>query len=77
MVTFKEIVEAYGPYLGLILMLQISFMVMQFRWFKRVIRVKDEEIQRLILREEAMNKRLMFLIDQKIQYAETGPLSTA
>ncbi|MCU0432996.1 MAG: hypothetical protein MUC87_06045 [Bacteroidia bacterium] len=69
MVTFKEIVEAYGPYLGLILMLQISFMIMQFRWFRRVIRVKDQEIERLILREEAINKRLLFLIDQKIQFS--------
>lgn len=74
MVTFKEIVEAYGPYLGLILILLISFMVMQFRWFRRVIRVKDQEIERLILREEALNKRLMFLIDQKIQYAEPESL---
>jgi hypothetical protein len=77
MVTFKEIVEAYGPYLGLILMLQISFMVMQFRWFRRVIRVKDQEIERLIQREESLNKRLMFLIDQKIQYTSSETLPAA
>lgn len=77
MVNFKEIIEAYGPYLGLILMLQISFMIMQFRWFKRVIMAKDQEIERLILREEAVSKRLMFVIDQRIQYPEADALPAA
>jgi hypothetical protein len=70
MITFDEIIDAYGPYLGLILMLQVSFMVMQFRWFRRVVKVKDQEIERLVLREEEINKRLLFIIDQRINYSE-------
>jgi hypothetical protein len=70
MITFDEIIDAYGPYLGLILMLQVSFMVMQFRWFRRVVKVKDQEIERLVLREEEINKRLLFVIDQKINFSE-------
>jgi hypothetical protein len=70
MITFDEIIDAYGPYLGLILMLQVSFMVMQFRWFRRVVKVKDQEIERLVLREEEINKRLIFIIDQRINYSE-------
>jgi hypothetical protein len=69
MITFDEIIDAYGPYLGLILMLQVSFMVMQFRWFRRVVKVKDQEIERLVLREEEINKRLLFVIDQKINFS--------
>ncbi|MGL5892922.1 MAG: hypothetical protein ACRC3B_23730 [Bacteroidia bacterium] len=70
MITFDEIINAYGPYLGLILMLQVSFMVMQFRWFRRVVKVKDQEIERLVLREEEINRRLLFIIDQRINYAD-------
>lgn len=70
MITFDEIIDAYGPYLGLILMLQVSFMIMQFRWFRRVVKVKDQEIERLVLREEEINKRLLFIIDHRINYTE-------
>lgn len=68
--SFKEIVNEYGPYLGLLISILISFMVMQYRWFRKVIRVKDQEIDRLVKREDELNKRLMHIIDAQVNYKE-------
>ena len=66
--TFEEIVKYYGPYLGLIIALVIVILILQFVWFKRIVRAKDDEIKRLSEREQVLNDRILSLIDKEIGY---------
>lgn len=66
--TLPELVKYYGPYLGLIIGLVLAISIMQFVWFRRILRAKDAEIKRLVERENALNERLLHMIDQEIGY---------
>lgn len=70
MPSFDVLVNIYGPYLGLILFLLICLLIAQFYWFSRVIKAKNDEIERLVKREEDVSKRLLHLVDEKIGYKE-------
>lgn len=65
--SFTEIVSKYGPFLGLILVLVIWNVISQGFWFKKLIKAKDEEIQRLTKREEELNKRLVKFMDMTMK----------
>jgi hypothetical protein len=66
--TWREIVFNYGPYLGLVLVLIIAILILQRRWFIRVLKAKDEEIKRLVEREKDLNDRIIHMIDKEIGY---------
>ena len=66
--TFSEMIQYYGPYLGLVLSLVIVILILQFLWFKRVLKVKDGEIKRLADREQKLNDRYIFMISEEIGY---------
>jgi hypothetical protein len=66
--TLSEMVHYYGPYIGLVLSLVIVILILQFIWFKRVLKAKNEEIKRLADREQKLNDRFIFMIDQEIGY---------
>jgi hypothetical protein len=66
--TFSEMIHYYGPYIGLVLSIIIAIMVLQFVWFKRVVKTKNEEIKRLRKREQQLNDRYLFKIDEEIGY---------
>ena len=66
--TYDELVKYYGPWLGLIVALVIAFLIMQFIWFRKVLKSKDSEIKRLVERENALNDRVLSMIDQEIGY---------
>lgn len=68
--SFSEILHYYGPYLGLIIVLIIIILILQYYWFKRLVNAKDEEIKRLVEREQEISERLIHLIDVKIDYKE-------
>jgi uncharacterized membrane protein len=68
--TFPELVNNYGPFLGLIIFLVICFMTAQYFWSRSVIRAKNQEIARLVQREDELSKRILHLIDKKISYKE-------
>lgn len=66
--TFGEMIKYYGPYLGLVLSLIITILILQFVWFVKISKAKDEEVKRLIKREEDLNARILSMIDQEIGY---------
>ena len=66
--SFSEMIHYYGPYIGLVLSIIIAIVVLQFVWFKRVIKTKDEEIKRLVDREQKVTDRYLFLISKDIGY---------
>lgn len=66
--TLSEMVTYYGPYIGLVLSLIIATLILQFLWFRRVLRAKNDEIKRLVNREEELNDRLLYMIGEEIGY---------
>lgn len=66
--TFNEMVTYYGPYLGLVLSLIIAILILQFVWFTKISNFKNEEIKRLIEREQALNERVLHLISEEIGF---------
>jgi hypothetical protein len=66
--TFGEMVTYYGPYLGLVLSLIIVILILQYRWFGKIIGAKNEEIKRLVEREEQLNARVLHMISEEIGY---------
>lgn len=66
--TFSEMITYYGPYIGLVLSLVIATLIMQFIWFKKVLKAKNDEIKRLQDREEKLNDRLLHMISEEIGY---------
>jgi ABC-type bacteriocin/lantibiotic exporter with double-glycine peptidase domain len=66
--TLSELIHYYGPYLGLVLSLVIVILILQFIWFKRTLKAKNEEIKRLADREQKLNDRYLFIIDEKIGF---------
>ncbi len=71
--TFAELVTYYGPYLALVIAIIIAFLIMQYIWFKRVIRAKDEEIKRLVTHEKELNKRILLMLDERIKSTKDHP----
>lgn len=73
---FKELIESlpsfstwihlYGPYLGLVISLVLLIVVLQYRWYRRVVIAKDHEIKRLISREQDLHDRYLEVLDNKI-----------
>ena len=68
--TFSDMVKYYGPFLGLVLFLLMVMLWLQYHWFSRNIRYKDEEIKRLVDREQELHKRLMALVDEKLKHVK-------
>jgi len=66
--TLSEMIHYYGPYIGLVLSIIIAIVVLQFVWFKRVINTKDEEIKRLVEREQKLTDMYLFMISKEIGY---------
>lgn len=66
--TFSEMIQIYGPYLGLILSLIIANLILQYIWFRKILKAKNEEIKRLADREQKLNDRLIFMINEEIGY---------
>jgi ABC-type bacteriocin/lantibiotic exporter with double-glycine peptidase domain len=66
--TFSEMIQYYGPYLGLVLSLIIATLILQFVWFQRILKAKNEEIKRLADREQKLNDRLIHMISEEIGY---------
>jgi hypothetical protein len=66
--TFSEMIHYYGPFVGLVLSIIIVILVLQYIWFKRVLKAKNEEIKRLVEREQKLNDRYLFMISQEIGY---------
>jgi hypothetical protein len=64
--TLSEMIQYYGPYLGLVLSLVI--LILQFLWFNKVLKSKNEEIKRLADREQKLNDRYLFMISEEIGY---------
>lgn len=63
--AFKELVYWYGPYLGLVVSLVITIIVMQYVWYKTNIRAKGKEIARLEARDIEMFERMMHMLDKQ------------
>jgi len=61
--SFGDMISYYGPFLGLILVLITIICVAQFVWYRKLVKAKNEEIDRLVGRENELNKRLMKFID--------------
>jgi hypothetical protein len=66
--TLSEMIQYYGPYLGLVLSLVIVILILQFLWFNKVLRAKNEEIKRLADREQKLNDRFLHMISEEIGY---------
>ncbi|MFL5748940.1 MAG: hypothetical protein ACJ751_29980 [Niastella sp.] len=66
--TFSEMIHYYGPYIGLVLSIIIAIVVLQFVWFNRVLKAKNEEIKRLVDREQKITDRYLYKIDKDIGY---------
>jgi hypothetical protein len=66
--TLSEMIHYYGPYIGLVLSLIIVILILQFYWFNRTLKAKNEEIKRLVEREQKLNDRILFLISGEIGY---------
>lgn len=66
--TLSEMIQYYGPYLGLVLSLVIITLVLQFLWFNKILKAKNEEIKRLADREQKLNDRLIHMINDIIGY---------
>jgi hypothetical protein len=64
-------IRYYGPYLGLVLSLIIAILILQFVWFKKVLKSKNEEIQRLVEREKELSQRNLHMIDKEIGYRKS------
>jgi hypothetical protein len=66
--NLSEMIQYYGPYLGLVLSLIIATLILQFVWFQRILKAKNEEIKRLADREQKLNDRLIHMINEEIGY---------
>jgi hypothetical protein len=66
--TFSEMIQYYGPYVGLVLSLIIAILFLQYIWFQKTLRAKNEEIKRLADREQKLNDRLIHMINEEIGY---------
>lgn len=66
--TLSEMIHYYGPYIGLVLSLIIVILILQSFWFNRTLKAKNEEIKRLVEREQKLNDRLLYMISQEIGY---------
>jgi H+/gluconate symporter-like permease len=68
--SFSEMVSYYGPFLGLVLVLIILLVIAQYVWYRKLIKAKDKEIERLVKREEELNKRLLKFADKAMKKAK-------
>jgi hypothetical protein len=66
--TLSEMVHYYGPYIGLVLSLVIVILVLQNLWFNKLLKAKNEEIKRLVDREQKLNDRYLHMINEEIGY---------
>jgi hypothetical protein len=66
--TLSEMVQYYGPYLGLVLSLVIVILILQSIWFKKILKAKNDEIKRSADREQKLYDRLMHLINEEIGF---------
>jgi len=66
--TFSEMIQYYGPYVGLVLSLIIVTLILQFIWFQKILKAKNEEIKRLADREQKLNDRLIYMITEEIGF---------
>jgi hypothetical protein len=68
--TLSEMVHYYGPYIGLVLTLVIATLILQYMWFNKVLKAKNDEIKRLADREQKLNDRYLHMISETIGYTK-------
>ena len=68
--NFEELVYYYGPYLGLVLALVITLMIMQYVWFTKTLAARKDELERLIQKEKELYDRFLHIIDKKTDFKE-------
>ncbi len=66
--TFPEMIHYYRPYIGLVLSIIIAIVVLQYMWYNKMLKAKNDEIKRLVDREQKLNDRYIFMISQEIGY---------
>jgi hypothetical protein len=66
--TLSEMIHYFGPYVGLVLSLIIAILILQYIWFRRVLKAKNDEIKRLADREQLLNDRVIFMISEEIGF---------
>jgi len=66
--TLSEMVHYFGPYVGLVLSIIIAIVVLQFIWFNRTLKAKNEEIKRLVDREQKLNDRILYMLSEDFVY---------
>ncbi len=65
--TFKELIPIYGPFLTVVLIAVVAMLCMQYRWFSRALKEKNEEIKRGAEREKELRNILLDILDEKVQ----------
>ena len=65
--TFEALIQTYGPFLGLIIILVTIILVLQYHWFSRALKAKNEEIKRLVEREKELYIRLTNKLDNAVK----------
>jgi len=66
--SLSEMIHYYGPYVGLVLSLIIVILVLQFIWFNRTLKAKNEEIKRLVDREQKLSDRVLYMLSEDFVY---------
>ena len=64
--SLSEMIQYYGPYLGLVLSLIIAILILQYIWFSRTLKAKNDEIKRLSDKEQTLYDRIIHMIDEGI-----------
>ena len=65
--TFEALTTIYGPFLSLIIILVILILALQYHWFSRALKAKNEEIKRLVEREKELYIRLTNKLDNAVK----------
>lgn len=60
-----QLIEVYGPWLGLIVFLIIIILVLQFIWYNKTLNNLTQEINRLISQNRELSERFVKLIDKE------------
>lgn len=64
--TFKDLTEKFGPYLGLLIFFLFLILYLQWYWFNRTLKGKDEEIKRSVSRVSELEKLVNKMMNQEI-----------
>ncbi len=62
--TFSDLIGTYGAYLTTIIAAAVAICCLQFWWFNRIMKAKDQQIKRMDEREQEIYNRLLQLLDK-------------